>query len=203
VLHIYIYDISHLRVKARIISLQSAQVELSDTHRWNRIIVRGLCNNKQTGYLALDQRRRLTRASKGSLNSRSSLRRKYTGPVKGTGLLYCSLALSSGSYLLNARFETCPQPHLCTDITKQKVTEHSSAVVESTPFKFKFKLLMITDYEVSITYLVMRAYYEVSITYLVMRAYYEVSITYLVMRTYYEVPITYLVMKTDYEVHIT
>jgi len=65
-----------------------------------------------------------------------------------------------------------------------------SAVVESTPFKFKFKLLMITDYEVSITYLVMRTYYEV-------------SITYLVMRTYYEVPITYLVMKTDYEVHIT
>jgi len=69
-------------LKTRIISLQSAKAELSDTNRWYRTIVHGLRNNKQAGYLALDQRRRLTRASKGSLKSALFLAEKIYRPCQ-------------------------------------------------------------------------------------------------------------------------
>jgi hypothetical protein len=68
--------------KIRISSLQYAQDELSDTHRWYRTIVHGLRSNKQAGYLALVQRRRLTKASKGSLKSALFLVQKINRPCQ-------------------------------------------------------------------------------------------------------------------------
>ena len=141
-------------LKTSIFSLQSAQVELSDTNRWYRTIVHGLRNNKHAVYLALEQRRRLTRASKGSLTSALYLAEKIYRLCERHSSLYrlcerhsslfrlclyhCNPALSSGRYLLEVRFKTCTVIFVHRYSQTKCYRTQQSAVVESTPFEFKF-----------------------------------------------------------------